>query len=345
MDYPHHTPESRKNKHLNDYERGQISLLTEDGRTPYYISKRLHRSSNTIRNELKRGTVAQIRNGKKIMVYLPDAGKAIYEKHRLNSRKPYKYLECSDFIQHVDLKLKTAKHSVDAICGRAKLEKAFDPNKRVCTKTIYNYIDLGLMQCKNIDLPLKTVRSTKPRRVRKNKKVLGTSISERPEHINDRTDFGHWEIDCVIGKKTKGESVLLTLTERKTRMEIIRKLPSKSSCAVQNALQKLKHEAGDLFESTFKSITADNGSEFSELALFQYSDVYFAHPYSSFERGTNEHHNGLIRRFIPKGRSLNSYSSVAIEAIQSWCNNLPRKILGYLTPQEAFEKEVFSLVL
>lgn len=343
MDYPHHTPESRKNKHLNDFERGQLKLLIDENRSPYYIAKKLKRSSNTIRNELKRGTVAQKRNGKTILIYLPDAGKAIYDRNRLNSRKPYKYVECSKFIQHVDEKLKANKHSVDAICGRAKIEGTYEAVNRVCTKTIYNYIDLGLMQCKNIDLPQKTKRSTKPRRVRKNKKILGKSISERPEYINDRSDFGHWEIDCIIGKKTQGESVLLTLTERKTRMEIIRKLPAKSSWAVQRAMQKLKEDAGELFSLTFKSITADNGSEFSELALFEGSEIYFAHPYSSCERGTNEHHNGLIRRFIPKGRSINPYPVTAIEAIQCWCNTLPRRILGYMTPQEAFEREVFML--
>lgn len=343
MDYPHHTPESRKNKHLNDIERGQIKLLIDENRTPYYIAKKLKRSANTIRNELQRGTVAQIVKGNTIMIYLPDAGKAIYEKNRLNSRKPYKYMECSVFIQHVDEKLKTNQHSVDAICGRARLEGIYDASKRVCTKTIYNYIDLGLMQCKNIDLPLKMKRSTKSNRVRKNKKVLGKSIAERPEHINDRSDFGHWEIDCIIGKKTQGESVLLTLTERKTRMEIIRKLPTKSSSAVQQALHQLKEDVGELYTLAFKSITADNGSEFSELSTFEGSDIYFAHPYTSCERGTNEHHNGLIRRFIPKGKSINPYTQSAIEAIQSWCNTLPRRLLGYMTPLEAFEREVYQL--
>lgn len=109
-------------------------------------------------------------------------------------------------------------------------------------------------------------------------------------------------------------------------------------------MQKLKEDAGELFSVTFKSITADNGSEFSELALFEGSEIYFAHPYSSCERGTNEHHNGLIRRFIPKGRSINPYPVTAIEAFQCWCNTLPRRILGYMTPQEAFGREVFLII-
>jgi IS30 family transposase len=212
----------------------------------------------------------------------------------------------------------------------------------VCTKTLYNYVDQGLLSIRNIDLPLKVKRSAKSTRTRQHKKVLGTSISERPEQANNRSEFGHWEIDTVIGKKTKGEPVLLTITERKTRKEIIRKIPSKSSNAVLTALNLLAEEAGPLFTQAFKSITADNGSEFSELAILERlvgPKIYFAHPYTSCERGTN----GLIRRFIPKGRSMSKYSGSSIERVQTWCNSLPRKILGYQTPDEAFASEVRCL--
>ncbi len=98
----------------------------------------------------------------------------------------------------------------------------------ICTKTLYNYIDLGLLRISNIDLPLKVRRTTKAKRTRKHKKLLGTSISERPEQVNNRSEFGHWEIDTVIVKKSKGEPILMTLTERKTCKEMIRKLPYKS---------------------------------------------------------------------------------------------------------------------
>ena len=334
MDYSQHTLESRKNKHLNEYERGKIELLHTQGLTPYAIGKILNRASNTIRNELERGTVPQIRAKKEIVVYLPDAGQMAYERNRQNCRPKSKFLLCSSFIEHLEDTFDAKKHSIDAICGRAKLEGILPADMRVCTKTIYNYIDEGLMNLKNIDLPLKVKRSTKKSRVRKHKKILGTSISERPDYINDRSDFGHWEIDSVIGKKTKGETTLLTLTERKTRKEIIRKLPDMSSDAVMDALNKLAADAGILFPKAFKTITADNGSEFSDLDSFKHSDIYFAHPYTSSERGTNERHNGLIRRFIPKGKSMNGYSNKAIESVQNWCNTLPRKILGYLTPEK-----------
>ena len=346
MEYPHHTPSSRKNKHLNPYERGQIKLLNDQGQTPYAIGKMLGRASNTIRNELERGTVPQIKQKKTIMVYLPDAGQMAYERNRKFCCPRVKMLECSEFIDHAVRLVRDNKHSLDAIVGAARLHGLFDKTEMVCTKTLYNYVEQGLLSIRNIDLPLKVKRSSKNARNRKRKKVFGASISERPEQANDRSEFGHWEIDTVIGKKTKGEPVLLTLTERKTRKEIIRKLPSKSSEAVLTALNHLLEQAGPLFPQAFKSITADNGSEFSELALLEShvsSKIYFAHPYTSCERGTNEVHNGLIRRFIPKGRSMSKYSCSSIEGVQTWCNSLPRKILGYRTPDEAFAEEVQCL--
>ncbi|QRN85482.1 IS30 family transposase [Clostridia bacterium] len=347
MEYPHNTPSTRKNKHLSSYERGQIKLLSDQGQTPYAIGKILGRASNTIRNELERGTVCQIKQKKTIMVYLPDAGQMAYERNRKFCCPRFKMLECSEFIDHAIHLVRDNKYSLDAIVGAARLHGLFDKTEMVCTKTLYNYVDQGLLSIRNIDLPLKVKRSSKNARNRKHKKVFGASISDRPEQANDRSEFGHWEIDTVIGKKTKGEAVLLTITERKTRKEIIRKIASKSSDAVLTAVNQLAEEAGPLFTQAFKSITADNGSEFSELALLEKnvgSNIYFAHPYTSCERGTNEVHNGLIRRFIPKGRSMNNYSHSSIERVQTWCNSLPRKILGYQTPDEAFAAEVQCLI-
>lgn len=209
----------------------------------------------------------------------------------------------------------------------------------VCTKTLYNYIDAGLVKIANIDLPLKVKRSPKKKRVRQHKKLIGTSIEERPERVNNRSEFGHWE----IGKKSKSDDVLLTITERKTRKEIIRPIPDREAETVLNELKALVNDTGDTFSKVFKSFTADNGSEFAELSsIEQIADckVYFAHPYTSSERGTNERHNGLIRRFIPKCKAISQYSVEAIKKVQEWCNTLPRKILNYLTPNEAFEAEL-----
>jgi IS30 family transposase len=192
------------------------------------------------------------------------------------------------------------------------------------------------MDLNNMDLWMKLQLNTKPKRDRERKRILGQSIDERPQEINDRLIFGHWEIDTVIGKKTKGEPVVLTLTERLTRYQIILKITGKNEAAVKETMEFL-YKNNPNFPKLFKSITADNGSEFAGLsqALQGLSDVYFAHPYSSWERGTNEKHNGILRRFIPKGKSLKNYSSDQIKQMTHWMNHLPRKILNYQTPTEA----------
>ena len=341
------TPISRKNKHLNAYERGQIALLHSQGKTPYMIAKLLNRASNTIRNELKRGTVPQIKGSKTVMMYFPETGQASYDHNRKNCGAKYKLLKCECFIQHVTEAFFEKKHSLDAICGRLKKTNKFKRSHTVCMKTLYNYVDLGLIGISNIDLPFKLRRSTKPARTRKHKKVLGASIAERPQSINDRSEFGHWEVDTIVGKKGKSETALLTLTERVTRKEIIRKIPNRTSESVQSAINELVNESGPYFSKVFKSFTADNGSEFSELSEIESltgSNVYFAHPYASGERGTNERHNGLIRRFVPKGKSINDVSLDMISKVQVWCNTLPRKILGYQTPDEAFEDSIRNIL-
>lgn len=347
MDYLNDTPFSRKNKHLSAYERGQIKLLHDEGLTPYAIGKRLNRASNTIRNELKRGTVPQIKADKTVMIYYPDTGQTVYESNRKNCGAKFKLLECGEFIEHVTKLFYYQNHSLDAIYGAALRNNTFLRAKMVCTKTLYNYVDAGLLKIKNIDLPLKVKRSTKTKRIKHHKKILGTSIDERPETINYRSEFGHWEIDTVIGKKNKSDAVLLTITERMTRKEIIRKIPDKTAESVQNAMLDLINESDDIFSKVFKSFTCDNGSEFAQMTSLEEQNninVYFAHPYSSWERGTNERHNGLLRRFIPKGRSISEFSIDSIAKVQNWCNTLPRKILGYLTPDEAFQQQLADIL-
>ena len=129
---------------------------------------------------------------------------------------------------------------------------------------------------------------------------MGESIEKRPETVNERNEFGQWEIDTVVGTKSRS-AVLFTLVERVTRQLITMKIPSRSSEAVSEAMNKIISQFGDKAYKTFKSITADNGSEFATFtAAVPFSDVYFTHPYSSFERGTNEKQNSMLRRFSLK---------------------------------------------
>lgn len=340
MDYPQFTPNLRKNKHLTLTERVKIELLTNDGFSAYAIAKSLERPINTILNELRRGTVDQIKAGKTVKRYFADVGQERYQQNRKGCGRRYQTLECADFIDYIEHQVLENHWSVDAAVGKAIASGSF--RKIVCSKTIYNYIDLGLIRVKNSHLPLKLRRSPKSTRNRINKRILGNSISERPSHIEERQEFGHWEIDTVIGSKSKEDEVLLTIVERKTRNAFIRKIPSRTEEAVMAEMKRLRQEFGSMFSSVFKTITSDNGSEFASLASLSAvnTSVYFTHPYSSFERGTNERHNGLLRRFIPKGKRISDYSLDAIQRIEDWINGLPRRILGYKTPEELFEAEL-----
>ncbi|MBQ2183521.1 MAG: IS30 family transposase, partial [Lachnospiraceae bacterium] len=185
---------------------------------------------------------------------------------------------------------------------------------------------------------------------RKNKRVFGTSVEKRPESFASREICGHWEIDTVIGHKNKHESVVLTLVEKMTDYYLAIKIPSKTSEAVIAALEVLKEEYGEeYFNEVFKSITADNGSEFEGLStLEEYGvKVYFAHPYSSWERPQNERHNRIFRRYIPKGVSIEKYTAEQILCFADDMNALPRRILGYATPEELFDAfldQVYSLL-
>lgn len=341
MDYPNSITSHTKNKHLQLCHRVIIELRLKDGDSAYKIAKELGCAANTIRNEIRRGTVSQIRQGKYVCVYFADAGQRNYQANRRHSVRKFKRFQAAKFIDHVLEKLQSEKWSIDACVGEAISQERFKRCESVCTKTLYNYVDLGLLPIKNVDLPQKLRRNTKSARVQKNKRKLGTSITERSQDIEDRKEFGHWEIDTVIGKKAKEDAVLLTLSERKTRQYLTRKIAGKTAPAVMAAIADLRQEYGEHFANVFKTITSDNGQEFAELSLLEDSTetkVYFTHPYSSFERGTNERHNGLLRRFIPKGHPIAAYSIDEIAFIEDWCNHLPRKILGYSTPAELFEK-------
>ena len=178
----------------------------------------------------------------------------------------------------------------------------------------------------------------------------GESIEQRPEEIDEREEFGHWEGDTVYSGKGKRKTTraLLTLTERKTRKEIIIAIPNRKAETVVKALDALERKLGARrFRAIFKSITFDNGTEFAAAEELERScvnkrlprtKVYFCHPYSSWERGTNENTNGMIRRRFPKGTNFAAVTNAQIAQAENWINNYPRKILGYKSSEIVFRE-------
>ncbi len=340
MDNPNHTITHQKGQHLTAEERHDIEVHLCDGWSLYRIAKHLGRPYNTIKNELQRGTVLLYHG--KVKRYKAKAGEAVYKEHRKSSTRKYRCLETAPFLRYVEKMFREEGWSLDACYGYALENGLFRREEMVCTKTLYNYIDLGLISLKNIDLPEKLSRNTKQKKVRENKKNLGDSIDLRDESVENRDSFGNWEIDSVVGKKKAEEPCVMSLTERKLRVSIWLKLRNHSADAMMEAIQQLKAEYGDRFAQVFQTITADNGSEFGRLSELKEDGVkvYFAHPYSSWERGTNECHNRMLRRFIPKRKSIESYSCEDILFFADKINALPRRILGYHTPEELFEREL-----
>ena len=326
---------TRKKRHLTPSERANIEFLLKEKVRPSEIARRLGRDRSVITREIKRNSVVQMDSELRVNNrYFADAATRQYNERRATTGCKIKLAQASEMVEYVERQIKDEKWSPDAAIGRAKLEHPEWVS--ISTKTFYNYIDRGLVKIKPIDLLLKVRLCPKKKKDRQREKVLGKCITERPQEANDRTELGHWEGDTVVGKREKS-SVLLTLTERKTGLEIIRKISGRRPEYVLSALVEIKSVFGTNAENMLKSVTFDNGSEFSDVEGMERAigvPVYFAHPYSSFERGTNENHNGIIRRFIPKGKSIDDVPDELIVRVEAFMNNLPRKRFGYQTPAE-----------
>ena len=324
-----------------------IAAYHDQGLSTRQIGDKIGCSHSTISRELSRGTVKQLNSDlTERNQYFPDAGQRVYEENRSLCGPKFKAVLVTDFLNHAQKMILEMKWSPDTIVGEYRINPKTKGLPCVCTNTLYQYIDRGILDSvKNIDLLQKVGRKTRKPHCRKNKRILGESIENRPPEISGRETFGHWEIDTVIGKKLGGQS-LLTILERKSRTFLIRPLKEHTAECVGEALRGLQKASGNHFPKVFQTITADNGSEFYGLddqlqALG--SKAFFCHPYSSWEKGGNEKHNSLIRRFLPKGTSFADLVSEDIARIQNWCNNLPRKILGYRTPLQVFEMESLAI--
>lgn len=286
MDYTNYTTETRKGQHLSFEERVIIELRLKDGCNPNQIAKELNRSYNAIKKEIARGTVLLYHG--KVKRYKARAGQEAYEQNRRKCVKSAKLMRCMRFIHYVEEHFEKESWSLDACVGHALESEAFQREDIVCTKTLYNYVDVGFMHIRNIDLPEKVSRKTKHDRVRQNKRKLGGSIEERPESIDTREEFGHWEFDSVLGKKGEDEPVVVTMVERKTRCCIWLRAENHTADALMDAVYAEFASYSGFPNSIFKSITADNGSEFIRLSELKEHGiaVYFTHPYSSFETGS-----------------------------------------------------------
>jgi IS30 family transposase len=343
MEQKKDTTEKRKWKQLSEKERYKIEALSQQGLSPAVIGEALEpkRDRRTIERELKRGKTLQ-RNSdlSERMVYLADVGQRIHEEKASNKGRGLKIGRDHKLAKHIEDKIKNERWSPDAVLGRIKAE-GFQFATSICTKTLYSYIDKGIFgEISNKDLWVKKDgvkrKYKKIRTVALNNKN-GKSITERPREADERRESGHWEIELVVGKQGT-KPVILTLVDRKNRKSLYVLVKNKTQKEIVLAIKRVRRRVGGNFSEVFKTITADNGSEFLDSEAIkkaaQCNEVYYAHPYSSWERGSNENGNRILRRFVPKGTDIGKLTNKELQQIEDWVNNYPRKILGYKTANE-----------
>lgn len=332
-------PERKRGQHLQREDRGAIQHLKRLGYSNRAIAREIGCAPTTISNELRRGTPPRRSNKGRAPGYSAKRGHAVYHANRTRSHKPHKLNYGGAFAAWVVKQVREYRWSLDACVGYARLHGLFSVSELVCTKTLYNELWAGRLPLTLFELPEVLKRRKHKGKNPQNKRILGNSIELRPEIAAQREEEGHWEGDTVVGLRSGKESVVLTLIEKKTENYLAIRIPGKTSAAVMAAMKVLRDEYGDRFGQVFKTITVDNGSEFADFAqVAQWGpEVYFAHPYTSWERPQNERHNGLFRQYVPKGVSIEKFSDEEILAFADELNGRPRRKLGYRTPEELFE--------
>ena len=331
---------TKKQHYMTEQERYKLEGLLAAKVKPSEAARELGFTVQTIYNEIRRGTYMHTVGYKDIPRYSAAKGQDIFEKRQRNKGRPLKIRHDLEYAEFLDKKMKLERYSPAAALEEAR--KAGYTTK-LSVQTVYSYIDKGFfLRMNNDDLWEKSNRS--PRRRKSEPKVAHKdlpSIEKRPEWIGDRSVLGHWEGDLIVG--CKGSSpVLLTLTERVMREEVIIKLPDRKAATVRRAFDRLERQMGKrTFREKFQSVTLDNGSEFMEYdqlvkSIFEEKrfDVWYTHAGAPYEKGANENHNRMIRRFLPKGTDFTRVTKKRIAEIQDWMNDYPRKSLGWLTPRE-----------
>ena len=220
---------------------------------------------------------------------------------------------------------------------------------------IYYWIEKKKLKIRPLDLVHKAKLEKKDKREEKTEKFpkhKEKSIHNRPKEIDENKEFGHWELDCVEGTK-ESKKTYMTLLERLTKKYIVVEMKEHTNECVKKAIDSLEEKYGSKFKKIFKSMTTDNGHEFLnydkiEVSKFDENErrtvIYYADPYSSWQKGMNENCNGILRRFITKGTDLNKISREKLEKIINKINGKPRKILGFISSDKRFKEEIEKIV-
>jgi IS30 family transposase len=308
-------------RHLTILERESIFKFLALGYSKSKIALKLSRSRSTITREIKRNTV----NGE----YSPSIAQEVYQHRKSNCGTKNKL---NDSVLLIDIQEKLELGwSPEQISGRAKLDNKYE----VSFKTIYRAIKNGFFS-KDIFKFLPRKGKIKPRNTKESRGTIPDKkmIEERPEEANNRSEIGHYESDTIVGKDHKG--AIVTYVCRMTRFLIAELIPDRKAETFNKAtIENFKY----IPREYIKTFTSDNGKEFSKFKELEKElgvNTYFANPYHSWERGTNENTNGLLRRFFPKGTEFLKLTKEEVNIAVRKINNRPRKCLNWKTPQEEF---------
>lgn len=331
--------------HFSLSERKLIEKLNRRGFSVSSIAKLLGRHRSSIYRQINnKNNTDFVRVGNKIKrAYVASKAQINYEHNKSNCGAKYKLFNDPNLIRYIEDCVINKKWSPEVAIGRADLI-GLNSCISISPKSIYNYIDRNQLKITPFHLRFK-LRRKKPKKqyIKQNKKKLGTSIEQRPLFINERLEFGHWEGDCIVDKNCNS---IFVLTERLSRFGFMFKLKHHTSEEVNKQINILKRKFGKNFKNIFKTITFDNGSEFYRTVEFENTNlqIYFTHPYCSYEKGGVENFNGIIRRYIPKAKDIKSLTRQKIQAINKQINDTPRKILNYKTATEYFNMCLDSII-
>ena len=310
-------------KHLTTFERGCIETLYKLGYSCRKIAKQLNRHHSSIARELSRN---------KINDYIADSAQNSYQQRRLCSKPRGKYSNELAVIIEDKLQLTWSPEQIAHTVTFGK----------VSFKTIYNWLYQNKISKGNLTVLRHKGKRHRPAETR-GKFAVGNSIHQRPDDVKTRETFGHWELDTVTSSRGKSKGCFATFIERKTRLYTAFKIPDRTAESMEKAIKQL-YEI--LPKGSFKTATADRGKEFAcyksiekELGL----PIYFADPYSSWQRGSNENSNGLLREFYPKKTDLATVDQDNLIHNLMLINSRPRKCLGWKSAIQAFLHEVSHL--
>lgn len=348
VEQQNHVRKKRGGKHFTWEDRVRLEAFAREyypKRVPNFsaLGRLLGRNRTTIGREYRRGeTVNRDSNLKEFPVYSAQKGQDAANRAALNKGPRGKLTNrVGEAIRELIIEEKLSPYA-----AVIKLKKQGHLPWVPCARTVYYAIDAGMIGVSRQDLPYKPngQRRKKVGRRMAYTNVRGRPISERPAGAEDRKEYGHWEMDTVVGGTGTSPACLLVMTERMSRRQIICKIPARTQQATSRALDRIERSQDNVFKE-MKSLTCDNGCEFLDFGALEKSalrggkrcEVFYAHPFCSCERGSNENANRVIRRFIPKGADISKYTNARIKEIEQWMNNLPRKILDGMTAAERVE--------